>query len=92
MIQSPLLRSDLDDMPPDAQLGVVLTVIEGIEAKRPSDRSHVEVAELPQLLDFKTHLEMNIGRARERNQYIPRGGTVPCPKCGHHVSIPRREQ
>jgi len=37
--------------------------------------------------DMLTHLEMNLGRARDQNVFVEKGGTVPCPKCGHRVAL-----
>ena len=61
----------------------------GIEMKDPSERSRIEIEELPRLSDFRTHLELNLGRARAQNLYLPKGGMVLCSKCGNPVAIPK---
>ena len=87
MISSPLLRQDVGDLAPATQLALIESVIADIEAKPASERSAVEKSELPNLKDYIAHLEVNLGRARDQNSFVVKGGTVPCPKCGHRVPL-----
>jgi hypothetical protein len=85
------VRADYNDLPPARQLALVEDAIALIEAKEPENRTANEREDLQQLRDERNDLNINIARAQQANPYIVRGATIPCPRCGHAVALPKEK-